>query len=168
MTKHVPGQTVERVLDMRERRVVIDGAYTHFSREGEGAKDPKGPAKVSRICAVLDEPELSDQEIAIDYRHQQAQLVYAVAMQKIEPGQDVPKKPRVTEKDVRGEARTFVVPLGIDAAIKDVLKAGKGWPMHLLKYVDSTKRAFGIADDDADFLLPEEKAKPAPAEDAKA
>jgi hypothetical protein len=168
-TKHVPGQTVERVLDMRERRVVIDGAYMHFSRDGAGAKDQKGPTKLSRICKYLDEDELSDQEIGIEYRHQQDEIAYGDALAAYDANKhqgELPRRPRLTVAIARGEARTFVLPNGIDSAIRDVLKEIKEWPRHLIKFVDSTKRAFGVADTDADFLLPDEKAEAAP-ENAK-
>lgn len=176
MSKHVDGMTTKRTLDLRMRRVVIDGALAFFSREGEGAKDQKGPAKYQRICRILDEDELTDQELALDSDLQADGIAYREALQAIDSGvveRDgngraiVPLRPRMDETRARGEAREFAIPNGIDSAIREVLKAQKSWHPSLLRYVESAKAAFGVADDDKDFLTPEEREEAAPAPEEK-
>jgi hypothetical protein len=175
--KHVPGVTTQRTLDLRMRRVVIEGAITYFSRGGKGEKDAKGPAKYKRICSILDEDELIDQELAIDADVQADRVAYREALQQIDAGigeKDargrviVPRVPRVSEARARGEAREFVVPNGIDAAICEVLKGMETWPRELLRYVDSAKEAFGVAVTDVDFLSPEEREAEKAAPETKA
>ena len=171
--KSIPAGCVERVLNFRDRNLII-GACREFCQE-KGKGDYKAQAKLDKVSKIISFQETleyfemiedSMEEVTFKwqrerndwlcYQQYMSGSLMAEELKKRAPGVDVgnpPKKaaskklPEPSPEDQRGPARPFYFPSKIDVWVQDALKAAN-WQPIAAEYVTELCLKFGLKDED--------------------
>lgn len=151
MVANVEGKTMKRNLTPMDRAMAIKAAEKFYS--GKEKNDYRGMIRLEKIRDRLDIEGLIEwQDVQRD-----AQRHLALAWQKkeeAEPG-SAGRPPRLKREAMSGEASEYVLPLSMDAALRDALKAME-WETDVAYFAARACAAFGLSLDDSDFDLPKE------------
>lgn len=170
-TKPPPG-TVERVLNFRERNLLIGACRQFCDKDGKG--DHKAQAKLDRVSKLMSFQETIEYFHMIDdsiedalFKWQRERNDYlcwkqyssggltlselkekAPAVDPSSPPIKPPKaQPEATSHEMRGPERAFHIPSKLDAWIQDVLKIST-FPSIAAEYVTELCSKFGINSED--------------------
>jgi hypothetical protein len=167
-----PIGTVKRVLNFRDRNLLIGACRQWADKDGKG--DHKGQSKVDRLTKAISFQETIDYFNMIDdsvedalFRWQKDRNSYLSFKQyeaggltledlrKRAPWVDVssppakpPKaQPEASPEEMRGKERTFYLPSKLDAWVQDVLKVST-FPSIASEYVVELCKKFGINEEE--------------------
>ena len=171
--KSVPAGCVERVLNFRDRNLII-GACREFC-QGMGKGDYKAQAKLDKVSKIISFQETLEYFEMIEesmeeatfkwqrerndwlcYQQYMSGSLTAEELKKRAPGVDTgnpPRKastkkaPEPTQDEQRGKARSFYFPSKIDVWVQDALKVANWQPL-ASEYVTELCLKFGLKDED--------------------
>jgi hypothetical protein len=170
--KKTPAGCVERVLNYRDRNLLVGACRAFCSKDGhKGFKDQAKLDKVSKIVLfdeTLDYFDMIDESLEDETRRWQraktrhkmwkdhkAGLVKAEDVKRLFPDADPdaePEKPSFRQpvtgpKESRGDERPFHFPSKVDAWIQDALKAME-WSPFAAEYAVELCSKFGLSPDE--------------------
>jgi len=174
LEKKCPSGCVERILNYRERNLLIGAARDYCGKKEHS--DYKGQAKLDRLTKLICFQETLDYFDVLTDHYDEAVREWKSTRRKynawkdlkaglykdpdnftrdfpdVDPGKGIEKPanraPEITPKESRGEERSFYFPSKLDAWVQDVLKAAV-WQALAAEYAVELCSKFGIKDEDA-------------------